>query len=48
MVVPPTGTKISAVSMAKLRRAGANAAAVNRARLFKMPENNETRLISNR
>ena len=34
--------------MARLRRAGANAAAVNRARLLRMPLNSETRLIRTR
>ena len=35
-------------SIARLSRAGAKAAAVNRAMLLRMPEKSETRLISSR
>ncbi len=45
---PPWRNRISAHSIARLSRAGANAAAVNRAMLLRIPENKETRLISSR
>ena len=48
LTAPPCLKMSNAVSIARLSSAGAKAAAVNRAMLFRMPEKSETRLIRSR